>query len=1812
MPARRRFAAGLRAAGVRLTCVFDPSPLTAPESARKLSAWGARMARSTLAVGELHTLVSGGAPSLAALASTPPPELFVEQVKRTLVEEGVQLVVSIAAEADDQLVACVRSGAAYAVLSNDTDFCVAEGCRLMHLDMMDAETLMDACDGGVDTAAAAAARARAWVFEPAAVASALGLRSVRALFEACCLAGQDATGELCDRLGVMPRLGVQHTRGRSAVAAASAWVASQPSSGDAEALCCVDLESGVPALCGMGAEDAAAWAEAIRASRAFYLCATDAGADDAENSSRWVSALPPAARDIAAAVVRDALPTWALAVAAHRQCWVAGVAYERPWGADAGGGCSASHRPLRARLYARLGLRAHDGADGDADGAVVEHCWGGDFWGSGVVRVRVVPDVAASNSAAAAVSAAEGAAHPWARLRALLHTTPLAALPLPLAADDPALTLPSHEAFAALTLRYLFSLKLASSAAVVRRLSAWQAAACVAVVASTLTLDAAVRAGDGTEPPPAQWESPSWRALEVSALLQSCVAHAYAAADVAGPFGARRNTPPPAALFTGAEFHRLFRAAEAALRAAPAADATAWPPPWWADALPPAASALASRLGAAARHGLPPGLLSHAEADAGELSALDELLQRWASAELSDAPGAAEDVAPDFASAALSSLTSDDVAANAGEWDAPGAALTLPVEAHLPALLAAVSSSRVVCISGATGCGKSTVVPLALLRAAGARGRVIVTQPRRIAAVSLARRVAHTLAEPLGDTVGFAIGQERAAGPRTRLLFVTTGWLLRVAASAARGDGGAFAHATHIVLDEAHDRSLDADFLSLLLKRRLASAAALNAAPPPKLVVMSATLQADVFGPYFMGASSGSSDAAADAPVMHVGARRFPVREVYLDELASALGVTRPALLSAAAGEAADAEAMCTDARRRAPRASRRLVDVAVQLAMHTARPGGTTLVFLPGAAEIEAAQLALLARAQGRAPLEVFALHSLVPRDLQAAALARPTPGRARVLLSTDIAESSLTLPDVTVVIDTCLKRGHEWVEKRQMTSLSTSFASRASLAQRAGRAGRVQPGTVIRLLPRAAFARLPAHDAPEMQRVALDGVVLRAKHLLGAERDSVQALLAGALSPPPPARVTASLVRLAGYGALTDADDAGQLTALGAFAAAVPQLPLPVARALLLGIAAGAAPDAVILAAALCLENSPFKQVLSIFAASPQAFAADLSAATRARLELDGGRYSEPLTWVEIYRAWASSGRRGAFSRAAWRRGRAQLGMRAMRSFATAVRALARDVPRAAAAAGVRVAPQQAARLAAMASLGAEDDDEDDDDDAADDDDVFDEEPQPQEPPSGPSRKSAAASAAAAAAVEAEEAPGGSAAALLRLLSVAACAQNMLVATRRTRVGAAVSDSLRAQGVAVERSLALRPPSWFRARGAPALRAALADVLGAAAVERIASASVGDGAAAAAVDVAPPRLSARTGAAAKAAAAGDTEQSDALFVQMAPEAPAHGCAAPLLADAMPPAAKCLLALAGGRRLVPLPVPARIALDAPPPAPGGPAARAVCADEEAGRAPTGVELPHPLGWAWLRGEPSSRGRLPTVDLTYLSALHGVSESAAAAAARRSDSGRRYAAAASLVSFEEAGGIQARVLTLLPTRALDAELLLLALAPRAAPPRLRVRALPGGGSNTVVAVAAAFGAPGGDAAHAELCPWHIGREDLAAVNALRAALSAVVLSGDAAALPAALTCFFAACDAVAARPQPAALAHAGAGAPAEGDAWFELEPQAEAQGAAAAPWPPFSLAALDASALAQRRRENSEAGGAPAAGGPRLTLGSLW
>ena len=1823
-PLPRRFARSLRRSGVRLTCIFDPARLTAPESARKLASWASRVQHATLAVGELHTFVTSGVASALALHNTPPPELAMEQVKRTLQEEGVLCEVSLAAEADDALVWQVRSGAAYAVLSADSDFAVAEGCRMVPLNLLNLDSFLAA---GADSARAdhEAAQLRVWLFEPTRVAAALGLAGVRQLIDVCCLVGQDSTAELVARLDILPRLSVNTSTDLPAVQHVAAALLALPEQ--------LSLSTALPELVGMAPADADAWRVALSSALSFYL--VDAGAGSSEQGgggAEWVNHLPAGVAAVAARTREDTLPSWALSLCAHRRVWLpGGVPYERPWGDDPGGGSSLAHLPLRQRLYARLLHSTGSVCDLET---VIEFGWDGRHWGSGMKEseMTVPTDLTAAGlpplgqlSPAEAEAAAAGLlpGAQWADMRALL---------CPggdrdgLAFErgdrvDSALQLPQEEAWVALVLRYLFSLKrTAGGAATVRRLNAWQAEACVAQLAAALELQTRIAEGKTNPPGPAVWETPAWRSLEVSSLLQSCITFGYAAADVAGPPGVRRSAPSPAALFSGLSFKGLWAAAEAAARRKPPAEALSeWAseagPGWWRGFLVPEAAQLAKRLLSASLDGLVggPSFLfdsSAVDADVEELSAVDEMLQRWAAVALRsaplpgggrsllDSPGGegeseeTEDVGLDFARLALSanstraSWDAEAQARRGGEEEEESLPTSLPVEEHLPALLELTRQHRVVCFSGETGCGKSTMVPIALLRAAEADARarndprpclVIVTQPRRIAAISLAQRVASTLGEQVGETVGFAIGNDFVASTATKLLFVTTGWLLRMAASPgageeAKGDGvgkgkgrrDVLQRTSHLVLDEAHDRSLDADFLSLLLKRRMLATQA--AVRMPQMVVMSATLQGDLFRDYFvhpdslppadgiegeaegggaadtvhhlppppsqrpprppyfsrtMTAAIASGDEAPPAPPtpslppaliphapppppMHVGVRRFPVREVYLDELRS-VGVTRQSLLFDAASECRDVEGVLAEKSRRKARASKRLLDVAVLLAMHLAQPGQTTLVFLPGSAEIEVARLAMAGRGQGRAPIQVFALHSLLPAEMQADALARPPPDVARILLATDIAESSLTLPDVTLVIDACLRRGSQWNEAKAMTSLVTTYASQASCRQRAGRAGRVQPGTVIRLLSRASFAKLQPHDEPEMLRCSLDDVILRAKYLLAAESaaQGVGHLLGGALSPPRVEDIDSSILRLSQSGCLRN-DAGGELSPLGRFTASISRLRVPVARALLLGCALGHPAESVLLAAALCLDTPPFKQVLPIFAASPQGLCDDVVANVRFRAEADGGRASDPLAWARLYSQWAGVDRT-LYDAKAWRRMLPQLNQKSMRAFSSTVRGLARDLPRALRAAGVDLSPQQLASLVRLTSSSprgggggggrrGEDFEESFEDEAAE------AEAQLDLPPPAPER-------------------------LLRFLAVTAAGQNVLVGKRRGRFSPECISALEKGGVKDWRSAvalvtpeALLGPDEGHSFLRQALNLAVSGGGGRGSGGReweeggIRSFRTGPLHAAEPVKnlsmltysrdnngggVGSGGGGAQGGGGGKDGArraGGATAQLEsALFVTFRKDVsiPEREGEPPLLCDDVTLPAKYLLSLGTGRASSPIPLNGRLPPGGAPPArpsesgPLSPNAAAVIASNGGPGMADGVaavlcRVPFPIAWTWLFGTPKVRtpkttsseaaaaavaadaadadpskaaeaarppsGPLPKVDLAWTSALFAVSESPASLSRREGGhSSRRYAAAGDLMLMEDSR-LVARTLTLLPTEGVEAELWLLALA----------------------------------------------------------------------------------------------------------------------------------------------------------------------
>lgn len=368
------------------------------------------------------------------------------------------------------------------------------------------------------------------------------------------------------------------------------------------------------------------------------------------------------------------------------------------------------------------------------------------------------------------------------------------------------------------------------------------------------------------------------------------------------------------------------------------------------------------------------------------------------------------------------------------------------------------------------GTGKTTLVPPLLAdvladvpadapqRAQERRpGRVVVTQPRRIAARAAARRLADLLGEEVGGTVGYAVRGERRAGPDTRIEVVTAGLLLRRLQRDPELSG-----VDAVILDEVHERSLDSDLLlALLADARAALREDLT------LVAMSATLDADrlrrILGGSSGGASHGSSDGAA--PLVEVPGRLHPLEEVWAPP--GRTGRLGP---------------------RGVPREFLAHVAATVERALD--ERSGDVLVFLPGAREVDD----VVSRLRGAAPegVDVLPLHGRLPASAQDAALAPSPAGRRRVVVATNVAESSLTVPGVRVVVDSTLAREPRLDVARSMSGLVTVGVSRAAGVQRAGRAGREGPGVVYRCCSPTDWARSPLAPTPEILSADLTGAAL------------------------------------------------------------------------------------------------------------------------------------------------------------------------------------------------------------------------------------------------------------------------------------------------------------------------------------------------------------------------------------------------------------------------------------------------------------------------------------------------------------------------------------------------------------------------------------------------------------------------------------------------------------------------------------------------------------------------------------------------
>ena len=419
----------------------------------------------------------------------------------------------------------------------------------------------------------------------------------------------------------------------------------------------------------------------------------------------------------------------------------------------------------------------------------------------------------------------------------------------------------------------------------------------------------------------------------------------------------------------------------------------------------------------------------------------------------------------------------------------------LPVDEVLGPLREALAARRVAVLEAPPGAGKSTVVPLALLEEEWAAGkRLIMLEPRRLAARACAERMAQTLGESVGRTVGYRMRFDSRVSGATRIEVVTEGVLTRL----LQGDP-ALEGVAALIFDEFHERSLQADLgLALSLDARA------HLAPELRLLVMSATLD---------GAAVAS--LLGEAPRVSAPGRLFPVETHYA-------GFGSPALPDAAGTGAQDAP--------------ERLVAQLILRALREER--GDVLAFLPGAREIRRVHSSLAA-AQLPAAVQVLPLFGDLPGEQQDAALAPAPRGARKVVLATNIAETSLTIPGVRVVVDSGLARRASFDPVSGMSLLTTQRISRASADQRRGRAGRIEPGVCYRAWSEGAHSRLAPFTPPEIVDADLAPLALELASWGVREATALRWLDA-----PPVAQLASARQLLERLGAL---DDAGRITAHG-----------------------------------------------------------------------------------------------------------------------------------------------------------------------------------------------------------------------------------------------------------------------------------------------------------------------------------------------------------------------------------------------------------------------------------------------------------------------------------------------------------------------------------------------------------------------------------------------------------------------------------------------------------------------------------------
>ncbi|KAJ2502220.1 hypothetical protein GGH96_001292 [Coemansia sp. RSA 1972] len=571
----------------------------------------------------------------------------------------------------------------------------------------------------------------------------------------------------------------------------------------------------------------------------------------------------------------------------------------------------------------------------------------------------------------------------------------------------------------------------------------------------------------------------------------------------------------------------------------------------------------------------------------------------------------------------------------------------LPVTQHRSVIASTFQSNQVLIVRGETGSGKSSQIPQfvlqSLLETGYTGGRVMCTQPRRISTMAIAERVSSELGDPhiggQSSLTGFQIRMNTKCADENALVFCTTGVLLRMLV-----DDPDLRSIDCVICDEVQERTIEFDYLLIVLRRVLRRRSDL------RLVLMSATIDVSLFSMYF-----------DNCPVIDIPGRTFPVRDMFLEDVVQASGyvldpssvyVAREDTRRAVTADGAYVDVSCYgDAAANAWRTvnKMRADKVDLDLICHLVRgicgstddswtqycrtnvPQGAILVFLPGIYEIRRLAAMLQSDSSTSQSMLVVPLHSAFANDrppgntltYQELAFA-PSLRVRKTVLATNVAETGITIPDVTVVIDCGMSNQMVYDSRLNISRLQTLPISRANVRQRRGRAGRVQPGLSLCLFTQHEFHKMREFELPEMQRLPLASLCLLAK--AHGIRDVVQ-FMEQAVEPPRQSSVVHAVVELQTAGAL---DEDEQLTAIGRYLCYLP-VDLAIGKLLVYGATLQCL-DSVLTIAAACslttsLLNVPYDARVKELARQAHAKFASANA---------NDSVSDHMISLNVYRAW------------------------------------------------------------------------------------------------------------------------------------------------------------------------------------------------------------------------------------------------------------------------------------------------------------------------------------------------------------------------------------------------------------------------------------------------------------------------------------------------------------------------------------------------------------------------------------------------